>query len=310
MTDLPPYLRPQDSLPTEPLDGTERALTDPPSMGNPIADPLVENVIMEDVASVVMLDTTPDGVATVTINRPDTGNAIEGLVIEALSEVFETLQGAEGIRVVFLRGAGGTFSAGADLSWMRTAVDYTESDNRDDAMALATMLKHLSEIPALTVTLVEGGAMGAGAGLCAVSDYVVASEDARFAFSEVRLGLVPATIAPYVVNAIGPRAAKPLFVTGRLFDAQYAQAIGLVHEIASTPQVMDEIKARIVSEIMLVAPGAAADAKRLVWDVWGRQIDHGLMEETARRIARIRVGPEAQEGARAFLERRRPDWSV
>ncbi len=275
-----------------------------------IAHPTVEGADTSlDVASVVEVDATRDGVVTVTINRPAKRNALDGPTIAALSEAFETLRTQEGVRLVVLRGAGQTFCAGADLEWMRAAVDYSEGDNRADAMALAVMLRHLSEIPALTVALVQGAAMGGGAGLVAICDYAVAARDAKFAFSEVKLGLVPATISPYVVNAIGPRQARPLFATGRTFDAPHAERIGLVHELVDGAAGLTAALNRIKADAMTAAPEAAADAKKLVWDVWGRVIDHDLMEETARRIARIRVGDEGQEGVRAFLERRKPDWA-
>src|SRR5690606_17403825 len=136
--------------------------------------------------------------------------------------------GAEGVRVVFLRGAGATVSAGADLEWMRDAVERSEADNRDDAMQMARMLKSLWDIPALTVALVQGGAFGGGAGLAAACDMAIATADAKFSFSEVRLGIIAATISPYVVAAIGPRNARALFATGKVFDAAYAEKIGLV----------------------------------------------------------------------------------
>ncbi len=275
---------------------------------NAIAHPTLEGV-NPDSPELVVIDSTPDGIVTVIINRAAKRNALDGLTIAALSEAFETLRAQEGVRLVVLRGAGSTFCAGADLEWMRAAVDYSEGDNRADAMALAVMLKHLSEIPALTVALVQGAAMGGGAGLVAICDYAVAERDAKFAFSEVRLGLVPATISPYVVNAIGPRQARPLFATGRTFDAAHAERIGLVHEVVDGAAGLTAALNRIKTEAMTAAPEAAADAKKLVWDVWGRVIDHDLMEETARRIARIRVGDEGQEGVRAFLERRKPDWA-
>jgi len=282
----------------------------PDPMPNAIADPLVENVISPDVAAApVHIEATPEGVVTVTINRAHRRNAFDAQTIAALAEAFETLRGAEGVRIVFLRGSGGSFSAGADLDWMRMAADWTEGDNRDDAMGLATMLKHLSEIPALTVALVEGSAFGGGAGLVAVCDIAVAVADARFAFSEVKLGLTPATISPYVVNAIGPRIAKGLFATGRVFDAAYAETIGLVQEVVADAAALEAAKTRLADEIMACAPGAVAEVKRLVWDVWARPIDHHLMEETARRIAKARVSDEGREGVAAFLGKRKPNWS-
>ncbi|MDR3509042.1 MAG: enoyl-CoA hydratase-related protein [Caulobacteraceae bacterium] len=280
-------------------------------MPNPISDPLVENVISEDITDApVRLEATLEGVATVTIDRPHRRNAFDAPTIAALTEVFETLHGAEGVRVVFLRGEGGHFSAGADLDWMRMAADWSEDDNRDDAMGLAKMLKALDDIPALTVALVEGSAFGGGAGLVAACDIAVATADSRFAFSEVKLGLTPATISPYVVRAIGPRAATGLFATARVFGAEHALAIGLIEEVAADAPGIEAIKTRIAGEIMACAPGAIGDAKQLVKDVAGKAIDHALMEETARRIARARVGAEGKEGVAAFLEKRKPAWAA
>ena len=278
-------------------------------MPNPISDPLVENVISDDVASApVTLEATADGVATVTLNRPYRRNAFDAPTIQALTEIFETLQGAEGVRIVFLRGAGGSFSAGGDLDWMRMAADWSEEDNRDDAMALAHMLKALDIIPVLTVALVEGSAFGGGVGLVAACDMAVAVQDARFAFSEVKLGLTPATISPYVVRAIGPRAATSLFATGAVFDAEKARQVGLISEVVTYSVALDEVKARLSDDIMACAPGAMTDAKQLVRDVEGRSIDRALMDETARRIARARVGEEGREGVAAFLGKRKPAW--
>ncbi len=280
-------------------------------MSNPISDPLVENVISPDVSEApVHIEATPDGVATVTINRAHRKNAFDAPTIAALAEAFETLQGAEGVRVVFVRGSGGSFSAGADLDWMRIAADWTEADNREDAMGLAKMLKALNDVPALTVALVEGSAFGGGAGLVAVCDIAIATADARFAFSEVKLGLTPATISPYVVAAIGPRIAKGLFATGQMFDADYARTIGLVQEVVADAPALDAAKARLAGEIMACAPGAVAAVKQLVADVWAKPIDHGLMQETAHRIARARVSDEGREGVAAFLAKRKPSWAT
>jgi methylglutaconyl-CoA hydratase len=279
-------------------------------MSNPISDPLVEGVIMDDVESVVSIDSTLAGVVTITITRPDRRNAFHAPTITALREAFETLHGADHVRVVFLRGEGGTFSAGADLDWMRASIDWTESDNHADAMGLAKMLKALADIPAPTVALIEGAAMGGGAGLVAVCDMAVATAATKFAFSEVKLGLIPATIGPYVVRAIGPRYATALFATGRMFDAAHAEKIGLVTEVVADAAALEEAKERIVAEVMAAAPGASADAIRLVADIAGRPIDHSLMEDTAHRIARRRTGAEGQEGVRAFLDKRKPSWTV
>nr|MBF0664766.1 enoyl-CoA hydratase/isomerase family protein [Brevundimonas sp.] len=256
----------------------------------------------------VRIRSTPDGVVFVTINRPDKRNAFDGATVAALYEAFETLQGADHVRVVFIRGAGGTFSAGADLGWMRDAADWSEGDNRDDAMGLARMLKALHDVPALTVALVEGAAMGGGAGIVAACDMAVAVEGAKFAFSEVKLGLIPATIAPYVVEAIGARRARQLFLTANTFDAAYAAHAGLIDMVLPEGSV-DEFISMLTDSLTANAPSAMGEAKRLVNDVAGQKIDHGLMEDTARRIARARVSDEGQEGVRAFLDKRKPKWA-
>jgi methylglutaconyl-CoA hydratase len=274
------------------------------------ADPLVELPDVSPTSQLVDIEATVEGAVTVTMNRPARKNAFDADLISALSEAFEDLQGAEGVRVVFLRGAGGTFSAGADLDWMRSAVEATEGENREDAMALARMLKGLWDLPPLTVALVEGAAFGGGVGLAAACDMAIATADARFSFSEVKLGLTPATISPYVVAAIGPRTARALFATGRVFGAEEALRIGLVGEVVANAAALDAAQARIAAEMVACAPGAVADAKKLASDVYARDIDDGLMRETARRIAAARVGEEGQEGVRAFLERRKPGWAT
>jgi methylglutaconyl-CoA hydratase len=279
-------------------------------MSNPIADPLVEIPDTDATTGLVSMAATVEGVATVTLNRPERKNAFDAELIAAMAETFETLHAAEHVRLVLLRGAGGMFSAGADLDWMRGAADRTEDDNREDAFAMARMLKLLHDLPQLTVALVEGGAFGGGAGVAAACDLAVATRAAKFSFSEVRLGLIPATISPYVVQAIGPRNARGLFATGQVFDAAHAERIGLITEVVEDAPALAQAAERIAREILACAPGAVADAKKLVSDVYGKPIDHHLMEETAKRIASARVGPEGQEGVRAFLERRKPEWAA
>lgn len=279
-------------------------------MTNPIADPLVEGPDTDVLSGLVDLDASPSGVAVVTINRPDRKNAFNAEVIAALSQHFETLRDADGVRIVFLRGAGGAFSAGADLDWMAAAAGWTKDENRQDAMALADMLLALRELPQFTVALVEGPAFGGGAGLVAACDYAVAASDAKFAFSEVKLGLVAATISPHVVDAIGPRRARSLFVTGRMFDAAFAEKIGLVDEVVAVAADLDDAMERLAEEIMACAPGAVARSKTLVDDVAGVPIDEELLELTARLIADQRSSEEGQEGVAAFLEKRKPGWAV
>lgn len=275
---------------------------------NAIAHPLLTDPAPDADDDLVMIDSTADGVVFVTINRPDRRNAFDAPTIAALYEAFETLQGADHVRVVFIRGAGGTFSAGADLAWMADAARWSESDNRDDAMGLAKMLKALHDVPALTCAIVEGAAMGGGAGIVAACDMAVAVEGSRFAFSEVKLGLIPATIAPYVVEAIGARRARQLFLTANIFDADYAAHAGLIDLVLPEGSV-DEFISMLTDSLTANAPAAMGDAKRLVHHVAGQKIDHSLMEETARRIARARVSDEGQEGVRAFLDKRKPKWA-
>ena len=279
-------------------------------MTNPIADPIVEVPDTDAMSPLVHLESTPSGAVTVWINRPEKKNAFDGPTIAALREAFETLHGAEGVRIVFLRGVGGVFSAGADLDWMASAVEWSEDDNRDDALGLAHMLKALHDVPALTVALVEGPAFGGGAGLVAACDHALATADATFSFSEVKLGLTPATISPYVIAALGPRTTKLLFATGRLFDADAAWSYGLVDEVFDDAASLEAARDALVEEVILCAPGAIGDAKALVNDFADQKIDKGLIEESAKRIARRRISDEGQEGVRAFLARRKPVWSL
>jgi methylglutaconyl-CoA hydratase len=275
---------------------------------NAISHPLLADPAPDANDDLVQIDSTTDGVVFVTINRPHKKNAFDAATIAALYEAFETLQGADNVRVVFIRGAGGTFSAGGDLNWMRDAIDWSEGDNRDDAMGLAKMLKALHDIPALTVALVEGSAMGGGAGIVCACDMAVAVEGTRFAFSEVKLGLIPATIAPYVIEAVGARRARQLFLTANIFDADYAAHAGIIDMVLPEGSV-DEFVSMLTDSLTQNAPGAMGDAKRLVNDIVGHKIDRSLMEETAKRIARARVSDEGQEGVRAFLEKRSPRWA-
>lgn len=278
-------------------------------MTNPIADPLVEVPDTDATSPLVHLESTPEGAVTVWINRPEKKNAFDAATIAALREAFETLHGAEGVRVVFLRGMGGAFSAGADLTWMAAAAEWNEDDNRLDALELAHMLKALHDVPALTVALVEGPAFGGGAGLVAACDHAMATADAKFSFSEVKLGLTPATISPYVIAALGPRTAKLLFATGRVFDADAAWSYGLVDEVFDDVAGLEAARDALIEEMVVCAPGAIGDAKALVNDFAGQKLDKSLIEETARRIARRRVSEEGQEGVRAFLARRKPSWT-
>lgn len=257
----------------------------------------------------VLLDISAQGVAMVTLNRPSRKNAFDEAMIEALSEVFETLRAADGVRIVYLKGAGTTFCAGADLAWMERQARHDMADNEADAFALANMLHRLHNLPQFTVALVQGGAFGGGAGLIAACDYAVAIESAKFCFSEVRLGLTPATISPYVIEAIGARQARALFATAMPFDAKRAHELGLVQELAVDLDDLAKREERLADLAFTAAPGAIAAAKQLVRDVVGREIDSHLLHVTAKAIAQRRASAEGKEGLAAFLEKRTPEWA-
>lgn len=268
----------------------------------------------------VLLDVTPEGVAELTLNRPEKRNAFDEVMIDELVETFRTLKGADHVRIVFIRGAGEVFCAGADIEWMRRQGQRTREDNEIDALAMAHMFKALHDLPQLTVALVQGAAFGGGAGLVAASDIAVAIKDAQFRFSEVRLGLTPATIAPYVVEAIGPRWAKALFASAEGFDGAFAEKIGLVQYAVEDEAAMDKLAEHLADLAFAAAPGAVDEAKALVRfivdsathervGVGGHLIDERLMKETAKRIAARRASEEGREGLAAFLEKRKPGWA-
>ena len=256
----------------------------------------------------VFMRASQSGVATITLNRPEVHNAFNAEVIERLRDVLEDLAGADGVRVVLLDAAGKSFSAGADLNWMKRAATFSEEENREDARALSTMLYRLSTLPKPTVALVQGAAFGGGVGLMAACDMVIAVKDAEFSLSEVKLGLIPATISPYVIAAIGARQARRYFLTGERFDAHEARRIGLVHEVVEDIDALNAAGERMVARLFAAPPGALAEAKDLIAAVSGRPIDAGIIEDTARRIAARRAHDEAGEGIAAFLEKRKPDW--
>lgn len=257
----------------------------------------------------VLLSVTPGGTAIITLNRPEKHNAFNADVIAALSDIFETLRANTGeVRMVVLRGAGASFSAGADLEWMQAAADWTHDDNEEDALGLARMLRKLYELPQLTVALVQGAAMGGGAGLVAACDVAIAVKDTKFRFSEVRLGLTPATISPFVVRAIGPRWAKALFATAEGFDGEFAHKIGLAQYVVDSADDLDDMLEEVAKLAFAAAPGAVAAAKALVDDVAGQEIDDRLGKHTAKLIADRRVSEEGREGLAAFLEKRKPAW--
>jgi len=247
------------------------------------------------------------GVATLTLNRPRIHNCYDQEMIESLTERLHLAERDRDVRILVLRGRGESFSAGADLHYMKAVADYSQSDNFSDAMELATLMKTLNRFPKPTVALVHGVAIGGGVGLIACCDIAVASDATIFALAEVRLGLIPAAISPYVVDTIGARAARRYFLTGERFYAAEARRIGLVHEIAPDDQLEDRLGG-VLAALQKGGPSAQLAAKRLIETVRHEDVDDGLVEETAHRIARIRASDEGHEGIVAFLEKRKPSW--
>lgn len=245
------------------------------------------------------------GIVRVTLNRPDRHNAFDEVLIAALAEAFAGFASAPP-RAVVLAGAGKSFCAGADADWMRRAAGWSEAENRADAQALSDMLAAIDSCPAPVIAIAHGAVMGGGVGLLACADLVVAHPEARFALSEVRLGITPATISPFVIRAIGARAARRWFLTAERFGATQALAMGLVHAVNEAPEA---VAGQWIDGLLANAPGAVAEAKRLVRDIAGQPITPALRAETAARIAARRATPEAREGMAAFLEKRPPAWS-
>lgn len=257
--------------------------------------------------AVLLESVDPRGVARLEMNRPDVKNAFNGALIRAIKEGVDRAAHDPAVRVIVLTGAGSAFSAGADLQMMRAAADYSEADNLADAMNLARMLRALHDAGKPTIARVNGPAMGGGVGLVAACDIAIASDAAFFALSEVRLGLIPAVISPYVVAAMGARAARRVFLTGARFDAEEARRIGLVHEIAPAAGLDAAVDA-VIEALLAGGPQALREARALIDAVAGASIDLSLLEDTASRIARLRASEEGKEGVGAFLEKRKPHW--
>ena len=262
---------------------------------------------MADAREPAVLASVTDRVGRLVMNRPQKHNAFDETVIAALAEHLSDFEQREDVRIVVLAAVGESFSAGADLDWFRRAASYGFAENVADARRLADMLVTLDGLSKPTVALVQGGAYGGGLGLIAACDVAVASATARFAFSETRLGLIPAVISPYVLAAIGGRAARRYFLTAESFDAAEALRVGLVHEVVPAAD-LPAAGARIVAALKAAGPHAITEAKRLIAELAERPADQKTKEDTARRIAALRDGAEGREGVAAFLERRKPAW--
>lgn len=247
-------------------------------------------------------------VARVRMTNPDRHNAFDDSLIASLTAAFTALGGADDIRAVILEAEGKSFSAGADLGWMKRMAGYSFEENLADARALATMLKTIDRLPKPVIGRVQGAAFGGGVGLVACCDIAIGTACAGFSLSEVKLGIIPAAISPYVVAAIGRRAARRYFLTGERFGAQEALRLGLLHAVVEDEADLDAAIESIVQSVLAAGPAAVAEAKDLAFAV-DRPSDDALIEDTVRRIARLRATEEAQEGMTAFLEKRKAAWN-
>lgn len=256
-----------------------------------------------------LLLATTGHTTTVTLNRPEVRNAFNDEVIAELTAVFLALSEREEVRCIVLAAAGTSFCAGADLNWMKRMAGYTREENLADAQALAAMLRVLYRCPKPVIARVQGDVYAGGTGLVAACDIAISADTAGYCLSETRLGLIPATISPYVIRAMGPRAAHRYFLTAERFDAAEALRIGFVHEVVPASD-LDARVAQIAGSLVTAGPAAVKACKALVQDVALEEIDNGLIARTAESIADIRVSPEGREGIQSFLEKRKPSWLV
>ena len=247
--------------------------------------------------------------ARLRLDRPELHNAFDAALISTLTSALGQLADDAQVRVVVLEGSGRSFSAGADLNWMRGMASADEATNREDALALARLMRALDELPKPTIARVHGAALGGGVGLVACCDIAIGVPEAKFGLTEARLGLLPAVISPYVIAAIGSRQARRWFATGEVFDAQAAQRMGLLHEVVPAAELDDAVQ-RQVALLLKAGPVATAQAKTLVRSVQAHVDRDALDAATADLIAALRVSPEGQEGLAAFLDKRPPAWAM
>lgn len=260
-----------------------------------------------DMSETVQLDINERGVARVTLNNPDKHNAFDDEIIAALSEAFDQVAASAQVRVMVLASSGRSFSAGADLGWMQRMAAYSHEENLRDARALAEMLARLNGLPVPTIARVQGAAFGGAVGLVSCCDMAVATARASFSLSEVKIGLIPATISPYVIAAIGERAARRYFTTAERFFADEALRLGLLSQLVEEDE-LDAAVASLAEQVIANGPLAVRAAKKLVTEVAGKEINAELIELSCQRIADIRVSEEGQEGLAAFLEKRSAAW--
>lgn len=263
---------------------------------------------VDDTTSQVLFTVSAQGVATVTLNSPDNHNAFDDIIIAKLTHIFLEIAERQDIKVMILASTGKSFSAGANLGWMKRMVSYTLDENIKDAQGLALMLKALNFMPQTTIAKIQGAAFGGAVGLASCCDIAFASNKASFCLSEVKLGLIPATISPYVVNAIGERASRRYFQTAERFSADKAMLLGLVSEVFE-PEQLDSAVSKLTTTLLSNGPDAVKQSKQLAFDVAHQSIDDSLIRMTSERIANIRISTEGQEGLSAFFEKRTPLWN-
>lgn len=246
-------------------------------------------------------------IATLTLNRPLIHNAIDDQLIFELMNALRDLENKAQVRAVMLTASGTSFCAGADLQWMRRMSTASPEENTRDAEQLAGAMRRLNILAKPTIAVVQGAAYGGGVGLVAACDIAIASEGATFSLSEVKLGLIPSVISPYVIAAMGARAARRYFLTGERFSAAEALRLGLVHEVVPGDH-LTRAADRVIAALLEGGPRALGEAKKLIFDVVGKPIEPALIDDTTRRIANIRASNEGREGVAAFLEKRKPNW--
>jgi methylglutaconyl-CoA hydratase len=247
------------------------------------------------------------GVANLVLNRPEVHNAFDDLMIAELLQVLASLAANDQVKVLLLSASGKNFSAGADLNWMRSMAEKDYQQNLDDADELATLMHKLDKFPKPTIAMVQGAAFGGAVGLVACCDIAIASDTASFCLSEVKIGLIPAVISPYVMRALGERQSRRYFLTAERFSAETAQTLGLLHEVVSADELQEKTNA-LAENLLQNSPAAMSAAKALIHNIYNRKISNNVVAHTTQAIAEIRVSEEGQEGLGAFLEKRRPNW--
>lgn len=259
-------------------------------------------------SEVVLLDKNANGVATITINRPEVHNAFNDEVIDLLRQYFINAAEDEAVRAIVLRSNGDNFSAGADLRMMKGSINNTAEQNKANAKDMGALFHFLNKIRKPTIVLIQGSAFGGALGLISCCDIAIASKDASFCLSEVKIGLTPAVISPFVVAAMGERAARRYFLTAEKFNAVKAAELGMIHEVVESADDFNTAVAPILKSILCNAPKAVGRTKELVRHVARAQLDEAILDHTAELIAELRVAEEGQEGLAAFLEKRKPNW--